>query len=98
MATKVSIAAAVYTKGGFEAIIDDAVIPGGGTGVLGAVQAGRDVLAGPIEGSMIFIPYGAIDHVLITKTSETVDPPEDDTCVVETEEEPTPDPEPTPGP
>lgn len=82
--TKVSIQAVVTTAGGFTYTADDAQNPGAGTGVLGAVVAKRDIDS-LIGTTRTYIPYDAIDHVVITKTTSQADAPEDETCVVETE-------------
>lgn len=82
--TNVSIQAVVSTVGGFTYTANDATAPGAGAGVLGAVLAHRDIDS-LIEGTRTIIPFAAIDHVVVTKTTSQEDAPEDATCVVETE-------------
>lgn len=82
--TKVSIQAVVTTAAGFTYTANDATAPGAGAGVLGAVLAHRDIDS-VINGTRTIIPFAAIDHVVITKTTSQEDAPEDATCVVEDE-------------
>lgn len=87
--TKVKIKAVVTTVGNFSYTADDAANPGAGSGVLGAVMAKRDIDS-LIGADRTVIPFAAIDHVVFTKTTSEEDAPEDSTCVVEGEDEPTP--------
>ena len=72
----------ITTFGGFTATADDAVIDGQGGSVYSSIVNGRDVMIRN-NGQLTFIPFHAVDHAIITHTTEEVDAPVDDTCVVE---------------
>lgn len=71
----------ITTYGGFSVVADDAVIFGQGSGAYGNIQSGKDVTIASADGLTInFIPYKAIDHVLIEKSNVTVADPVDANC------------------
>lgn len=70
----------ITTSANFTATADDAVRSGQGTAAYGAIENHRDVIidAGTTK---TIIPYGAIDHAVVTLTMSEVADPEDPTCV-----------------
>ena len=83
MATKLvnTVEVTVYTFGGGEFTATDGEGSKAGTNAFYAFEHGN-VIEIPGEGSTTYVPYHAIDHITVTKTSESATY-EDDTCVTE---------------
>lgn len=78
--TKQQIKVVITTQGNFSVTADDAVRSGQGTAAYGALENRRDVVVD--NGTeRTFVPYGAIDHAVVTLTMTTVADPVDPTCV-----------------
>lgn len=78
--TKQQVKVEITTAAGFTVTADDAAAGGQGTAAYSALEAGRDQHI--VDGSNItYVPYGAVDHAIITLTQATVPDPTDPTCV-----------------
>lgn len=77
--TKQNVKVVITTEAGFEVTADDAAKAGQGTAAYGALDNGRDIRVD--NGTEItFVPYGAVDHAVVTLTQTTVDAPADANC------------------
>lgn len=78
--TKQQVKVEITTVAGFNVTADDATVSGQGTAAYSAIEAHRD--AHVSNGTNItFVPFGQIDHAIITITQNTIPDPVDPTCV-----------------
>lgn len=78
--TQTQIEVVITTAGAYEATLSDDTVAGQGAAAYTSIKAGRDIYADGGDGSILFIPFKAIDHAVITITQATVEDPEDPTC------------------
>lgn len=77
----------VHTKTGGEFVFDDHVNPGAGTSALTQFTSGQDIHAqgetiSPQTNAELYIPYVAIDHIIVERL-DVPDVSKDDVCPVE---------------
>ena len=82
MAYQNSYKVEITTSGGYTATADDSVMAGVGATAYADLHAGTDLCILQEDGE-IHIPYGAVDHAIVTLTRTEVEPTEDPTCVEE---------------
>lgn len=76
---KQQVKVVVTTQAGFSVTADDSVNNGQGNAAYQALQHNRDVYVD--DGTNhTYVPFGAVDHAVITLTMATVPDPTDDTC------------------
>lgn len=81
-----SYSVTIKTLGGTTVTANDATIAGVGASAWACIQAGEDVQIQTADG-YTFVPFHAIDSVTVTITRSEAEEPEDETCVVESEED-----------
>lgn len=79
---KNSYSVEITTGGSYTATANDATVEGQGAAAVAAIEGHQDVKILTSTG-FIYIPYGAIDHAIVTLTRATAEAPEDETCVEE---------------
>lgn len=84
MAYQNQIKVVITTGAGYEATADDAVVAGVGSSTWATLVNQGDVQI-PNGGEIIFIPFHAVDHAVVTITRTEVEDPEDPTCVTESD-------------
>lgn len=71
----------VYTKAGSEYTFSDAAHPGSGMSALTQFTSGQDIHAYDDQGNETYIPFYAIDHVIVTHSEQIG--PKDEVCGID---------------